>query len=149
MFELRIDALHHAPESAVCLWLKVMTTFGSLYRHASPWSSSGWLPDKCDGITKPTGRPALAVCTVYEPNFPDPQVHRLTTTALNLFNDCIVREAAIRGLPVLDLRLICTKPEDYANEIEPGVPGGKKIAAGILNLFQRHDFSSHRTAIYQ
>jgi len=33
----------------------------------------------------------LAICTVYDPNFPDPLTQRLTTTALNLFNDCILR----------------------------------------------------------
>ena len=91
----------------------------------------------------------LAVCTVYDPNFPDSLTQRLTTTALNLFNDCILREAITYGLPVLDLRLICTEPEDYANEIEPGASGGRKIAAGILNLFQNHDFRGKRTAIYR
>jgi hypothetical protein len=94
-------------------------------------------------------RKPLAVCTVYDPHFPDPTMQRLTTTALNLFNDCIIREAILRGLPVLDLRLICTEAKDYANEIEPGVPGGRKIAAGIINLFQTHDFASKRTAIYR
>ena len=91
----------------------------------------------------------LALCTVYDPQFPDPLMQRLTTTALNIFNDCILREAITHGLPVLDLRLICTEPEDYANEIEPGVPGGRKIAAGILHLFQNHDFSSTRTVVYK
>ena len=91
----------------------------------------------------------LALCTIYDPCFPDPLMQRLTTTALNIFNDCILREAITRGLPVLDLRLICTEPEDYANEIEPGVPGGRKIAAGILKLVENHDFSGGRTVIYK
>ena len=38
---------------------------------------------------------------------------------------------------------------DYANQIEPGVAGGRKIAAGIFNLVQIHDFSSGRTAVYR
>jgi hypothetical protein len=90
----------------------------------------------------------LALCTVYDPRFPDARMWRLTTTALNIFNDCILREAITHGLPVLDLRLICTEAEDYANEIGPGIPGGKKIAAGILNLVQNHDFSCGRTVIH-
>lgn len=94
------------------------------------------------------GRP-LAVCTVYDPHFPEAMTQRLTTTALNIFNDCILREAITRGLPVLDLRLVCDSPEDYANEIEPGIPGGKKIAAGILKLFETHDFSSGHTTVYK
>jgi len=91
----------------------------------------------------------LALFTIYDPCFPDPLMQRVTTTALNIFNDCILREAITHGLPVLDLRLICTEAEDYANEIEPGVPGGRKIAAGILNLVQNHDFSGKRTIIYK
>ena len=91
----------------------------------------------------------LAVCTVYDPNFPDALMQRLTTTALNLFNDCILREVITHGLPVIDLRLICTEPEDYANEIEPGVAGGRKIAEAILRLVQHHDFSSRQTVIYK
>lgn len=90
----------------------------------------------------------LAVCTVYDPRFPDPLMQRLTTTALNIFNDCILREAITQGLPVLDLRLICTGAEDYANEIEPGVPGGRKIARAILNLVQNHDGSCRQTVVY-
>ncbi len=91
----------------------------------------------------------LAVCTVYDPDFPDPLMQRLTTTALNIFNDCILREAIMHGLPVIDLRLICTEPEDYANEIEPGVAGGRKIAEAILRLVQHHDFSRRQTIVYR
>jgi lysophospholipase L1-like esterase len=91
----------------------------------------------------------LALCTIYDPRFTDPLMQRLTTTALNIFNDCILREAITHGLPVLDLRLICTEAEDYVTEIEPGVPGGRKIAAGILNLVQSHDFSGKQTVIHK
>src|SRR5512138_1906150 len=91
----------------------------------------------------------LAVCTVYDPNFPDPLMQRLTTTALNLFNDCILREAITHGLPVIDLRLICTETQDYANEIEPGVAGGRKIAEAILHLVQHHDFSTRHSVVYR
>ncbi len=91
----------------------------------------------------------LAVCTIYDPQFSEAMTQRLTVTALNIFNDCILREAITRGLPVLDLRLVCNAPEDYANEIEPGIPGGKKIAAGILKLFETHDFSTERTVVYK
>jgi hypothetical protein len=90
----------------------------------------------------------LAVCTVYDPRFADPLTQRVTATALNLFNDCILREAIAHRLPVLDLRLVCAEAEDFANEIEPGIPGGRKIAAGILNLVSNHDFSCGRTVVY-
>jgi hypothetical protein len=94
------------------------------------------------------GKP-FAICTVYDPHFPEELMQRLTTTALNVFNDCILREAIVRGLPVLDLRLVCSEPGDYANAIEPGVAGGRKIAAGILDLVERHDFSGSETVVYK
>ena len=42
--------------------------------------------------------------------------------------------AFTRGLPLVDLRLICDQDEDYANPIEPSVRGGEKIAAAIAGL---------------
>jgi hypothetical protein len=50
-------------------------------------------------------------------------------SALALFNDRITRAAFSRGLPLIDLRLICNEEGDYANPIEPSVQGGAKIAA--------------------
>ena len=41
------------------------------------------------------------------------------------------RAAFARSVPVIDLRLICTEPADYANPIEPSVQGGQKIASAI------------------
>ena len=94
-------------------------------------------------------RKPFAVCTVYDPQFTDSLTQRLTTTALTLFNDVIIREAIAHALPVLDLRLICCEAGDYANEIEPGVAGGQKIAAGIFHLAQNHDLSCGRTVVYK
>ncbi|WP_207461574.1 SGNH/GDSL hydrolase family protein [Azospirillum sp. SYSU D00513] len=75
-----------------------------------------------------------ALCTVYDARYPDPLRHRLVVTGLTVFNDVITREAFARGLPLLDLRLICDEAEDYANPIEPSVQGGGKIAASIVEL---------------
>lgn len=71
-----------------------------------------------------------AVCTIYDANFPAPE-GIVITAALSLFNDSIMREAFRRGLALIDLRLICDEPADYANPIEPSVRGGAKIAAAI------------------
>jgi hypothetical protein len=73
----------------------------------------------------------LTACTIYNGNFPDPAYQRLVTTALALFNDAILRVAIAQRLPVIDLRAICTNPEDYANPIEPSSVGGAKIARTI------------------
>lgn len=79
-----------------------------------------------------TGLP-LAVSTIYE------AVPGLTAglrVALGVFNDVILREAALRGLAVLDLRLVCTEAQDYAacSPIEPSVQGGRKIAQALAAL---------------
>jgi hypothetical protein len=75
-----------------------------------------------------------AICTIYEPRFPDLRQRRLAATGLMVFNDCITREAFARGLSLIDLRLICDRDEDFANPIEPSVRGGAKIAAAIAAL---------------
>ena len=49
-----------------------------------------------------------------------------------LFNDVIVRVAHERKLGLVDLRLVCTEPSDYANPIEPSGSGGAKIARAIV-----------------
>jgi hypothetical protein len=74
-----------------------------------------------------------AICTIYDANYPEPD-RRVIVAALALFNDAITRAAFARGLSLIDLRLICDRPEDYANPIEPSVRGGAKIAAAIASL---------------
>lgn len=71
-------------------------------------------------------------------------------TALAPFNDVILREAAERRLPVLDLRLVCAEPTDYAaaSPIEPSTQGGRKIAAAIAELVLSHDPVAPRTVLY-
>jgi lysophospholipase L1-like esterase len=81
-----------------------------------------------DGVTD-LGLP-VAVCTVYDTN-PAEADHRVIRSALALFNDCITRAAFARGVPLIDLRLVCTEASDYANPIEPSARGGSKIARAI------------------
>jgi hypothetical protein len=76
-------------------------------------------------------RPA-ALCTIYDPRYPDPQRRLLAGTALTLLNDVITREAFARGLSLLDLRVLCGQDADFANPIEPSVQGGQKIAEAIV-----------------
>lgn len=78
-----------------------------------------------------SGRPAR-VCTIYNGNFRDDEA-RVNRVALMLFNDAIVRVAFENKLPIIDLRSICTRPEDYANPIEPSGLGGLKIARAIAS----------------
>lgn len=80
-------------------------------------------------------RPTV-VCTIYNGNLPDSQA-RVARVALMMFNDAILRTAHEHGLPVIELRLVCTDPEDYANPIEPSGQGGAKIARAIVELLRR------------
>jgi hypothetical protein len=80
-----------------------------------------------------TGLPTI-VCTIYNGNFPDPQERVVTSTALMPFNDVIIRAAWAADLPILDLRVVCDRPEHYANPIEPSTEGSARIAEEILRM---------------
>jgi hypothetical protein len=90
----------------------------------------------------------IAVCTIYNPRYPEPVRQRLAVQALAVPNDVILRQAFARGLPVLDLRLICDRDEDYANPIEPSSLGGAKIADAIVRLVATHDFGRGRSEVF-
>lgn len=73
----------------------------------------------------------LVLCTIYEPPLFDRALARLARVALSLLNDRIIRCAARRALDVVDLREVCTRPEDFVQEIEPSPAGAGKIAGAI------------------
>jgi hypothetical protein len=78
-----------------------------------------------------SGKP-LTSCTIYNGNL-DASEARVARIALVIFNDAILRVAFELGIDVVDLRLVCPEPGDYANAIEPSGSGGDKIARAILN----------------
>lgn len=78
----------------------------------------------------------LCLCTIYNGNL-GPPLDVPARAAVAVFNDRIYQVANECHLPVLELRVICTQPSDYANPIEPSGSGGAKIAAGILAQVQR------------
>jgi hypothetical protein len=90
---------------------------------------------------------AVAVCTIYDSI---PTLSRGDATGLCLFNDVILREAFRVGVPVLDLRLICTDRDDYSRSspIEPSAVGGGKIARAISRLIERHDFQTEGSRVF-
>jgi len=90
----------------------------------------------------------VAVCTIYEARYDDPTARKIAGAGLTIFNDVIMREAFARGVPVIDLRLIFDDDADYANDIEPSVKGGAKIARAIATLVTTHDFTRRRSEIY-
>jgi hypothetical protein len=89
----------------------------------------------------------LAVCTIYNGCFPDPKYQRAASVVLAIFNDVILRVAIEHNLPVIDLRLICTHPDDYANPIEPSSKGGEKIARAMVALVTEPESLAHATRV--
>jgi len=88
---------------------------------------------------------STTICTVYNGNLQDDQAPS-ARIALMLFNDVILRTAFQWRLPVMDLRLICSEPSDYANPIEPSGSGGAKIARAIASMLgpdRKQATSSH------
>ena len=79
----------------------------------------------------------LVVCTIYDAV---PGLSIEAQTALTIFNDTITREAAAAGIPVIDLRHVCTEVEDYSevSPIEPSGQGGGKIAQAIVDRIVGH-----------
>jgi hypothetical protein len=79
-------------------------------------------------------RLTVAVCTIYDPRFPDAWLRRAAKTPLSVLNEAITREAFSRGFAIIDLRLVCDRDEDFANPIEPSAIGGAKIAGAIVDF---------------
>ena len=94
-------------------------------------------------LKKPT-----AVCTIYYPRIPEPFAQKIAVAALATFNDVIIKQAFLAGVPLIDLRLVCNENSDYANEIEPSESGGEKIAKTILRLIGQHNFEAGKTEAY-
>lgn len=88
------------------------------------------------------------LCTVYDSV---PGLGPTERLALGMFNEVILREAFLLGLPVIDLRLVCDQRSDYSDvsPIEPSVLGGAKIALAIAAVVTSHDFDLRRTSIYR
>jgi hypothetical protein len=115
------------------------------------------LADECDRFRRDYRRlldaleqPGLPVvlCTIYNPCSPDERLQHEAVAALRLFNDGIIADARARGLPVIDLRSVCTEIADFANEIEPSSQGGARIAQAICDVVLHHDFSARRTVVF-
>jgi hypothetical protein len=92
------------------------------------------------------GKPT-AVCTVYDSI---PGLGPAELAALAGFNEVILGEAFLAGLPVIDLRLVCNRDADYSHvsPIEPSMVGGAKIARVIAEVATTHEFGRRQSMIY-
>ena len=94
-------------------------------------------------LNKPT-----CVCTIYYPQMNDDFTQKIAVAALSTFNDVIIKQAFLAGVPLIDLRLVCNEDSDYANAIEPSEAGGEKIAKTILRVVNEHNFQTQRTEAF-
>lgn len=94
-------------------------------------------------LNKPT-----CVCTIYFPQMDDDFTQKIAVAALATFNDVIIKQAFLAGVPLIDLRLVCNEFSDYANAIEPSESGGNKIAKTILRVANEHNFERRRTEVF-
>ena len=88
----------------------------------------------------------IICCTIYYPMFISyPSIIQLVANiGVNIMNNVIINTALKFGsgsIAVIDLRHVFDKKEDYANSIEPGVPGGDKLTNNIIHIIQNHDFT--------
>ncbi len=89
----------------------------------------------------------IVLCAVYNPRLPDDELQQEAVAALSLLNDRIIAVGRRLKFPVIDLRAVCTEIADFANEIEPSLAGGAKIAQAICDACTTHDFESRRSVL--
>ncbi|RST50671.1 SGNH/GDSL hydrolase family protein [Variovorax sp. MHTC-1] len=80
----------------------------------------------------------MSVCTIYEGSFADEDYQRRVSSALSFFNDRITKIALANHVEILDLRTVCSVPEDFVKNIEPSMLGGRRIAQAVATSFKRN-----------
>ncbi|MCE2792644.1 MAG: SGNH/GDSL hydrolase family protein [Blastopirellula sp.] len=155
--------LQHLPKNATHLVVSVggndaLANSGVLNRPATHSSEVFWaLSEIREAFARDYGRMLeqlsnldlpVVLSTIYDPRFQDARHQQLCVAALGVFNDVITRAAVSRGWPLLDLRVIFSEPGDYANAIEPGAAGGKKLARAIVAAVQGSSASASGTNIH-
>lgn len=132
------DILHHVAlleqqvgsvGEALALLKSAADEFASCHRR---------MVEAAQGFSQP-----VAMCTIYDAN-----IGETATAGMALFNDGITRNIHAAGLDLIDLRLVCTGPGDYANPIEPSVAGGAKIADAIARYVCETEARSTRTRVF-
>lgn len=76
------------------------------------------------------------LCTIYEVQLEPAVFASLVRVPLAVLNDHIIRTAARHGLDVLELRDVCTSPDDFVMQIEPSAAGARKIALAIASVLR-------------
>ena len=95
------------------------------------------------------GRPTAALCTIYDPRYPDPRLQRLAVTGLALFNDPSSPAPRLRtACRCLDLRLICDEDADFANPDRALSARRREDRGGHRPARRRDDFARRRSEVF-
>ena len=77
--------------------------------------------------------------TIYYPVFDESVLLQLIANlGVNILSNVILHTCNKHNIPVIDLRKVFDKRQDYANSIEPGIPGGDKIVNNSLNIIHNY-----------
>ncbi len=100
----------------------------------------------------------MAVCTIYNANLDEEagaaamgfstEEATAALVVLTTFNDAILRVAFEARLRVIELRLVCNEPADYANTIEPSSRGGEKIARAIVTALGLTEHTGEHSRVF-
>lgn len=82
-------------------------------------------------VAKASRMPTV-VCNMFPPHFEDPLHQRAAATALAVFNDRLIRRVFAARLPLVDLSLVCTDGEDYADALRLSKQGLRKASNVVL-----------------
>lgn len=87
------------------------------------------------------------VCTIYNGKLGSKEAGR-ARLALMMFNGAILRHAVVRGLDVIEMRQLCSEPEDFATPIAASGRGGRKIATAISHALGFGELAARTTTVY-
>ena len=93
----------------------------------------------------------VILCSVYKPCFAHFDVRprqEAVDVGVVLFADLIHRVGRELGVAILDMRTVMDSVECFANPIEPSTIGGEKIARGIMEIVEKHDFEKELCVVY-
>jgi hypothetical protein len=93
-------------------------------------------------------RLVIMVCTMFAPYYKDPVRQRTACAALAVFNDRVTKRAAEARVSLIDLRLICTEPEDYDKPTQLSKSGLQKTANVIRFAMFELDAGVRRCEVF-
>ena len=95
-----------------------------------------------------SARVVIMVCTMFAPNYKDPQQQRVAGAALAVFNDRVTKRAAAARAALIDLRLICNEADDYDKPTQLSQGGLQKAANVIRYAMFELDAGARRSEVF-